>query len=277
MKKTYISITLLAVLAAFGLTSCSESEPYMENLYNSTSFYCYGYGYIGADSNEGYFEVSSNVSWRASTPDSWIHLSKTSGYGNDYGSEKIAFTVDDNTGNTRYGTINVVTTDGYPSEETIEVTQAKTKTVPFEIYDVKVGNVDYNGNIINNYGSTIWANQTQFLVPRIYVHVYKAGTYTIYYKMYKPTGDLVTISDSPTGYTDSYTYSMYSSSSYFGFYGIGQSISGWWSAGNYKYEFYYDGNKIAEKEFTVYKSSTRSKDETSVQDDRTVIRTVSAP
>ncbi len=199
-------------------------------------------------------KAASSRSWTISKSDSWVHLgsSYSSSYSyNGKGNEDVAIYVDSNPYSSRRS--STLTVKCGAKSKTITISQdGKSNKTPFAITSIEVGNVDYNWNFINNYGTTIYSYQTQYLTPRIYVTVYTPGTYTVYVKLYNPNGKLVTGNSSPTGYSYSYDITLYSSTTYKNLMGWGGSTSGHYSAGQYKFEIYYNSQKIGEKSFRIY-------------------------
>ena len=249
MKAKYFIIVLVSCLATL-FTSCSESWPYSEDAYDMVWIGVYP-SYISLDEDEfsGEFTVESSDYWYIYSYPSWINISNTSGYGYEH----VAFTVDENSDNsTRYGHIKIRTSAGLTKETEIEIAQPPTVKAPFTITKVEVANIDYDWNIINNYGSKIYSYQTKYLAPRIYVSVYTPGTYTIYTKLYDPNGKLVYGTSSPAGYTFKEDVALKSTTSYVNLGGWGKNTSGSYSSGQYRWEFWYNGEKIGEKSFTIY-------------------------
>lgn len=199
-------------------------------------------------------KAASSRSWTVSKSDSWVHL--VSSYSSSYsysgkGNENVKIYVDANTSS--YSRRSTLTIKCGTKTKSITITQdGKSNKAPFVITKVEVGNVDYNWNYINNYGTTIYSYQTQYLTPRIYVTVYTPGTYTIYVKLLNPSGELVTGNSSPSGYSFSDDIELNSSTTYENLMGWGGSTSGHYSAGQYRWEFWYNGEKIGEKSFTIY-------------------------
>lgn len=199
-------------------------------------------------------KAAASKSWTISKSDSWVHLG--SSYSSSYsysgkGNEDVKIYVDANTSS--YSRRSTLTIKCGTKTKSITITQdGKSNKAPFVITKVEVGNVDYNWNYINNYGTTIYSYQTQYLTPRIYVTVYTPGTYTIYVKLLNPSGKLVTGNSSPSGYSFSDDITLNSSTTYKNLMGWGGSTSGHYSAGQYRWEFWYNGEKIGEKSFTIY-------------------------
>ena len=124
--------------------------------------------------------------------------------------------------------------------------------VPFIITKLEVGNTDENGNIIQDFGASIWDYKTKYLTPRITIKPIKtSGTHTVYIKMYKD-GSLRTGSSSPSGYsyTDTVTISG-RSSQVFTLSGWGSKTSGHWDIGEYRFEIWYGDYCIGSKTFKV--------------------------
>ena len=126
-----------------------------------------------------------------------------------------------------------------------------TPSLPFTYTSCEVANVDTDGNIITDYGQTIYDFKTRYLKPRITVNVKTAGTYDIYVKMFTPSGTLATGSSSPSGYSYKHSVTMTSGVHSYGLSGWGSNTAGHWKEGNYRFEFYYNGALIGKKRFSV--------------------------
>ena len=124
-------------------------------------------------------------------------------------------------------------------------------SAPFSYVSADVANVDYDGNYINNYGDNIYSGRTRYLKPRITLNVKQEGTYDIYVKMFNPSGTLATGSSSPSGYSYSTSINMTTGSHSYMLKGWGSNTDGHWSAGSYRFEFYYNGELLGTKYFTV--------------------------
>lgn len=198
--------------------------------------------------------AASSRSWTITKSDYWVHLG--SSYSSSYtysgmGYEDVKIYVDENPYS--YSRSSTLTIKCGTKTKTVTITQdGKSSNTPFVITNVEVANVDYNWNYINDYGTKIYSYQTQFLTPRIYVTVYTPGTYTVYAKLINPSGMMVTGNSSPSGYSFSQDITLNSSTTYKNLMGWGGSTSGHYSAGQYRWEFWYNGSKIGEKSFTIY-------------------------
>ena len=198
-------------------------------------------------------KAASSRSWTVSKSDSWVHLGNSYSSSNTYngkGNEDIKIYVDANSSS--YSRSSTLTVKCGTKTKSITITQdGKSNKAPFVITYIEIGNTDYYGNIINDYGSTIYSYQTRYLTPKLYVSVNTSGTYKIYNKLYKPDGTLSIGTSSPTGYTNSKEVTLYSYTSYVYMYGWGNNTAGHWKAGQYRWEFWYNGEKIGEKSFII--------------------------
>lgn len=198
--------------------------------------------------------ASSSQSWtiKRKDSDSWVHLNSSNNISSTYsgsGTKSVPIYVDKNTGGSRSATLTV--TCGSVTK-IISITQESAQKPPFRITSVKTANIDYNGNIINGYGTKIYSYQTRYLLPKIYITDCTAGTYTIYTKLYTPSGALSQGSSSPSGYTFKTDITIYSYSTSRELTGWGNNTAGHWKQGSYKWEFYLDGVKIGEESFSIY-------------------------
>lgn len=124
--------------------------------------------------------------------------------------------------------------------------------IPFLVTKLEVANTDKDGNIIQDYGATIYDFKTQYLKPKITVKPIKsAGTYEVYVKLYKD-GSLRTGNSSPKGYSYSNKITLSDNSSQVLYLsGWGSTTSGHWSAGEYRFEIWYGDYCIGSKTFKV--------------------------
>ena len=75
------------------------------------------------------------------------------------------------------------------------------KNAAIEIIDVKFGDSDRNGNTIRNFGSKLYTD-VEYLIPQITYQVLRTGDpIDIWYKIYSPEGELLSIEGSKTGFT----------------------------------------------------------------------------
>lgn len=123
--------------------------------------------------------------------------------------------------------------------------------MPFSFNSADISNVKRDGAVITSYGSTIYSKDTRYLKPRINLNVTTGGRYDIYTKMYNAAGALATGSNSPSGYSYMDTVTMESGNHSYELSGWGADTDGHWGKGTYRFEFYYNGNLIGSKSFTV--------------------------
>ena len=126
-----------------------------------------------------------------------------------------------------------------------------TSSLPFSYSSCEVANVDTDGNIITDYGKTIFDFKTRYLKPKITVNVRTEGTYDIYVKLFTPSGLLSTGNNSPSGYSYKHSVKMTSGVHSYELSGWGSNTDGHWKEGSYRFEFYYNGTLIGEKSFSV--------------------------
>lgn len=125
--------------------------------------------------------------------------------------------------------------------------------IPFIVTKMEVANVDYNGNIIQDYGSTIYDFKTKYLKPRITIKPFKtSGSYTVYVKLYKDNVLQRNTSSSPEDCTFSYSVTVSGNSNQtVELSGWGSNNAGQWGIGTYRYEVWYNDYCIGSKTFKV--------------------------
>ena len=124
--------------------------------------------------------------------------------------------------------------------------------IPFIITKLEVANIDNDGTIIHDYGSTIYEYKTQYLKPRITIKPYKtSGSVKLYIKLYK-NNELKKGSSSPDDYSYSDTIEINGSSSQtFVLSGWGSDTAGHWPAATYRFEIWYGTYCLGSKTFKV--------------------------
>ena len=125
--------------------------------------------------------------------------------------------------------------------------------IPFIVTKMEVANVDYNGNIIQDYGSTIYDFKTKYLKPRITIKPIKtSGSYTVYVKLYKDNVLQRNTSSSPEDCTFSYSVTISGNSNQtVELSGWGSNNAGQWGIGTYRYEVWYNDYCLGSKKFKV--------------------------
>ena len=128
-----------------------------------------------------------------------------------------------------------------------------TDAYPIIIHDIKIGNVDYDGNVQTEYGNKIYDYNTMYLEPKIYYTGLESGDYTLKVKWFNSDGTLRQGSSSPSGYTQSDSYYFYSGNDNTKILrGWGNSIRGHWDYGSYRIEIWYEDVCLKAKTFRIY-------------------------
>ena len=113
--------------------------------------------------------------------------------------------------------------------------------IPFLITKMEVANVEKDGSIIQDYGSTIYDFKTKYLKPKITIKPLKtSGSYTLYVKLYKD--NVLTKGSSADDYSYSDTITINGSSpQVLHLSGWGSATAGHWSIATYRFEVWYGG------------------------------------
>ena len=119
------------------------------------------------------------------------------------------------------------------------------------ISDVQLANVDLDGNIITDYGKTLYDFNSRYTKPKLTITAPRAGTYTIYVKHITPTG-MSTGEGSPSGYSYSDDVELVAGENVVTLSGWGNNNPPKWSMGDYRMEFYCNGSLLYTKYYTIY-------------------------
>lgn len=187
--------------------------------------------------------ITSNTDWKASTTASWITLSPTSGNGDG------VLTVKADANSYSYNRSATITINYGNNKATISVTQSSKASLPFEITNVVVRNVDYYNKVISKESSGIYSSQTQYLADEITFKVSKYGDYTLKRLWYNPGSKTVNFT---TTYNLSFSYGTSNPVTMI-CNGWGSNTPGQWAAGEYTWEYYYEEELIYTKKFTIKK------------------------
>ena len=128
------------------------------------------------------------------------------------------------------------------------------KTAYMNIQKIEFANVNKAGDIINSYGFTMYDADIMYLKPRItYGGILDESRYVVLdVKIIKPNGSIESNSNSPSGYT--YSNSFYvqtGSNNTYLFTGWGNESKTCYVAGTYRFELWYEGNRIYQTTFVV--------------------------
>ncbi len=124
-------------------------------------------------------------------------------------------------------------------------------TYPLIITDVKIGNSYKNGDIETSYGSIIYSSRTMFLKPKIYYTGIIDATKTLKVKWFKPDGSMSVGDSSPSGYSQSNTITIYDGENSNELTGWGNENKGYWKAGSYRIEIWYNDVCLKAKTFKI--------------------------
>ena len=125
-----------------------------------------------------------------------------------------------------------------------------------DIIKIEFENQDYDGNVLTKIGNTLYESDIQYISAKVtYNGILDVDKeITVYYKIINSSGKLMTGSDSPNGYSwySSMTVRKGKNNTYY-LAGWGNSTAGsYYSADTYKFELWYEGNRIYQTKFTVY-------------------------
>ncbi len=126
------------------------------------------------------------------------------------------------------------------------------------VTSMKIGNVSYEGDLITYYGNTLYENDMKYAKPQLtYNSTRTVSEVTLYSKIFRPSGEMITNSYSPAGYTTSDETDFISGTGRTVVLpGWGDDDGGYYPRGTYRWEIWYKGKMIASTYFTVYKGGT---------------------
>lgn len=137
--------------------------------------------------------------------------------------------------------------------ESSDLKNKVSNTYPLIITDIEIANVTYDGDIITNYGNSIYESTTMYLQPRIKYTGLCSGTKTIKVKWYNPDGTIHRGTSSPPGFSQSQSMYVYSGdNNTYTLSGWGNSSKGHWRSGTYRIEIWYENTCLKSKTFTIY-------------------------
>lgn len=118
------------------------------------------------------------------------------------------------------------------------------KFCPFVITDIDVRNTG------DSWGDPIYSNKSTYIEFRPHFICLDSGTYSLYVKFFKENV-LRQNDDSPNGYSYDTEITLVPGKTKQEITGWGSKEMGYWDAGSYRVELWYNGRKIAEKAFSV--------------------------
>ncbi len=121
---------------------------------------------------------------------------------------------------------------------------------PIIVNILKVGNGYKDGTIETDFGNTLYSFNSMYLIPQIEFIGLKNTTITVYLKLYKD-GALRQLASPPSGYSFDSEINI-SENGISTLSGLGSETKGYWSAGNYRYEVWYNDMCLKAINFTLY-------------------------
>ena len=87
-----------------------------------------------------------------------------------------------------------------PVKKPTTTTPTKTNAMDYvTITRLQIGNTNYDGDILTSYGGTLYADEMKYATPKLTYNCTKAASnVTLYTKIYRPDGTMMTGSSSPT-------------------------------------------------------------------------------
>ncbi len=132
----------------------------------------------------------------------------------------------------------------------------------FKITGAEFANTDYDGNILNNYGSTLYANDMRYLSCRINYQGSSSNiSKSIYVKIYDPKGSIKSGASSPKGYTYKRDVSLKAGNNSIWAGSWGNKNQSTYTAGTYRYEIWIDEQKVYTTYCEIKSSQTTDKSE----------------
>lgn len=137
-----------------------------------------------------------------------------------------------------------------------ELSNLKSKvsnTYPLIITDIEIANITSDGDILTNYGNSLYGSNTMYLHPRIKYTGLTSGNKTLKIKWYTPDGTIRRGTASPSGFSLSESVHVYSGDNhYMTLSGWGNDVKGNWRSGTYRIEIWYENSCLKSKTFTIY-------------------------
>lgn len=142
---------------------------------------------------------------------------------------------------------------------TTETSSMAAATETIEITDITFANADDEGNIINDFGSMLYASEVKYLKPQITFN--GLGAYQdkikLYVKIFSDDEQMKTGNGSPDGYTFTDDLLVLPGSGHTATLpGWGRNSGGAFSAGTYRFEIWHNGKQLFQKKVRLYSGST---------------------
>lgn len=133
------------------------------------------------------------------------------------------------------------------------------KTYPITITDIQLGNGTYNGNIISDFGQSLYSERMRYLIPRIYFknNSSLSVNLVLMIKYYSDKGTLIQnvgyekMSELYNNYSLLQTVTIYPSDSYTTLRGFGNEKQSTYNSGTHKIEIWQGNLLLFEKSFYI--------------------------
>lgn len=140
-------------------------------------------------------------------------------------------------------------------------TPVKTNAMDYvTITRLQVGNTNYDGDVLTSYGGTLYADELKYATPKLtYTCSRSVSNVTLYTKIYRPDGTMMTGSSSPSGYTTSDEADFEKGNSQtLVLPGWGNNDGGSYQKGLYRWELWYKSKRLISSTFQVYERAVSS-------------------
>lgn len=123
---------------------------------------------------------------------------------------------------------------------------------PYDFLFFEFSFKDYDGKILTDYGKKLYSNKSKYICPRAKVKIVRGGKAVYQCKLYY-NGELQTNIEHST-YTYDTTIDIIGEKSVLDveLNGWGSNSAGTWQSGNYRFEVWFDGEKVGSEEFHIY-------------------------
>lgn len=123
---------------------------------------------------------------------------------------------------------------------------------PYDFLSFEFSFKDYDGKIVTDYGKKLYSNKSKYICPRAKVKVVRGGEAVYQCKLYY-NGELQTSIEHSTYTYDKTIYIIGKKSVHnVELGGWGSNYAGTWESGNYRFEVWFDGEKVGCDEFHIY-------------------------
>lgn len=138
---------------------------------------------------------------------------------------------------------------------TTTTTSQRTGKITFS--SVTFRNEDIDDNVLDPFGAELVASKVCYLMPQL-TYNWSGNTtknMTFYYKIYDPSGNLKASSNSPSGYTNSFTLDVSPGTNTVNISGWGSAEPGVYEPGQYRFEVWRNGSRLLRQYFSLYAGS----------------------